>query len=64
MLKVVIIGHIGQDASIKSFVNANYVSFSVAHSEKYKDKLGVNHESTQWVSCLKRIGDNSNLESI
>lgn len=61
MLKAIIIGHVGQDATIKTFGNNNYIAFSVAHSEKYKDKNGVDHESTQWVSCLKRIGDNSQL---
>lgn len=61
MLKATVIGHVGQDATIKSFGNANYIAFSVAHSEKYKDKDGVDHEVTKWVSCLKRIGENSNL---
>lgn len=61
MLKISVIGHVGQDASIKTFGNANYIAFSAAHSDKYKDKNGVEHETTQWVSCLKRIGENSQL---
>lgn len=63
MLKTTVIGHVGQDASIRTFGNANYIAFSVAHSERYKDKNGVDHETTQWVSCLKRIGENSQLAS-
>ena len=61
MLKVSIIGHLGQDAQLKTFNNVNYVSFSVAHTEKWKDKSGNDVEKTQWVSCLKRIGDSDKL---
>lgn len=62
MLKVQIIGHLGQDAILKTFNNVNYVSFSVAHSEKWKDNRQVEHEYTQWVSCLRRVGDGSGLQ--
>lgn len=62
MLKVVIIGHIGQDAVIKEWSGQHFVAFSVAHSESYTDGNGVKHETTEWVSCLKRIKDaNSGL---
>lgn len=62
MLKVSIIGYLGQDAQLKTFNNVNYVSFSVAHTEKWKDsKTGNDIEKTQWVSCLKRIGDSDKL---
>ncbi|MEI6752377.1 MAG: single-stranded DNA-binding protein [Paludibacter sp.] len=53
MLKLQIIGHLGQDAVIKDFGTSKYISFSVAHSESYTDKQGVKVEKTQWVSCLK-----------
>lgn len=53
MLKAIIIGNIGQDAVIKEFGTAKYISFSVAHTESYKDKNGEKIEKTQWVSCLK-----------
>ena len=61
MLKAIIIGNIGQDAVLKTFGTTTFVSFSVAHTDKYKDSQGVDHEKTQWVSCLKRIGENSSL---
>ena len=61
MLKAVIIGNVGQDATIKTFGNSNFVSFSVAHTEKYRDAAGVEHEKTQWVSCLKRVNEGSPL---
>lgn len=53
MLKLTLIGNIGQDAVIKDFGTSKYISFSVAHSESYTDKQGVKVEKTQWVSCLK-----------
>jgi len=61
MLKVSIIGHLGQDAQLKTFNNVNYVSFSVAHSEKYKNSKGEDVEKTQWVSCLKRLGESEKI---
>lgn len=53
MLKLTLIGHLVQDATIKDFGSSKYISFSVAHSESYTDKQGVKVEKTQWVSCLK-----------
>lgn len=61
MLKLTVIGHLGQDAVVKTFGTASFISFSVAHTDKYKDSQGVEHEKTQWISCLKRIGENSSL---
>ncbi len=45
MFKIEIIGHIGADARIVSNNGNEFVSFSVAHSEKRNDK-----EITTWVS--------------
>jgi single-strand DNA-binding protein len=53
MLKITVIGHIGQDAVIKDFNGTKYIAFSVAHSESYKDNKGNKVEKTQWISCLK-----------
>lgn len=62
MLKVSVIGHIGQDAVVKEFQSAKYVAFSIAHSESWTDQQGTKHEKTEWISCLKRIYfDNSGL---
>ena len=61
MLKLTVIGHLGQDAVLKTFGTASFISFSVAHTDKFKDSQGVEHEKTQWVSCLKRVGENSSL---
>lgn len=53
MLKVEIIGNIGNDAVVKDFNGKKYIAFNVAHSEKYKDAQGNTVEKTTWVSVLK-----------
>lgn len=53
MLKIEIIGNIGNDAVVKDFNGKKYIAFSVAHSEKYKDAQGNAVEKTTWVSVLK-----------
>lgn len=52
MLKIEIIGNLGADAEIKDFSGSSFVSFRVAHSEKYKGADCLEHERTVWVSCL------------
>lgn len=56
MLKLTIIGNIGKDAETKTFNGATYATFSVAHTEK-----SVDNATTTWVSCTKRIGEDSRL---
>lgn len=53
MLKVEIIGNIGNDATVKDFNGKKYIAFNVAHSEKFKDAQGNTVERTTWVSVLK-----------
>ncbi len=53
MLQIEIIGNIGNDAQVKDFNGKKYISFSVAHSEKFKNAQGVDTERTTWVSVLK-----------
>lgn len=52
MLKLEIMGNIGNDAQIKNFNGKNYIAFNVAHSEKFKNAQGVETERTTWVSVL------------
>lgn len=54
MYKSIIIGHIGQDAVYRDFNGSRFISFSVAHSERYKDADGETIERTTWFSCLKK----------
>lgn len=47
--KVIILGNVGKDPSIRSFQNGGRVaSFSVATSENWKSKDGEKQERTQW----------------
>ena len=60
MLKVEIIGNIGNDAEIKEFGGKKYVSFSVAHTEYQKDEQGNRTDLTTWCSVLW-FGDGGGL---
>ena len=47
-------GHIGQDAVVNILEGgATVINFSVAISEKFKNKAGKLVERTTWVSCAK-----------
>ena len=50
-LKMSAIGYLGNDCAIRYVNGVNAINFSVAVSEKYKDKAGVQHERTSWVEC-------------
>lgn len=51
MIKLQIIGHIGNDCTINEVNGKNVINFNVAHSEKYKDQQGNQVEKTIWVKC-------------
>ena len=51
MKQLTVIGHIGQDATIKDVNGNQYVDFSVAVNESYTKNDGTKVESTQWFSC-------------
>ena len=46
-----IIGHLGQDSQVNDVNGKKVINFSVAHSEKFKNKDGVEVDKTVWVSC-------------
>ncbi len=48
MNKATLIGRIGKDAEERKFENASVISFTLATSEKYKDKDGQIKEKTEW----------------
>jgi len=60
MLQSIIIGHLGADAVVKESNGRKFVAFRVAHSERYKDAQGMQHDTTQWVSCALN-GDGGGL---
>ena len=51
MIKLQIIGHLGEDCKTNDVKGKTVINFSVAHSEKFKDAQGVQKERTTWVRC-------------
>lgn len=52
MLLVSMIGHLGADAVCQSANGKEFVSFRVAHTEKFTDDSGHVSEQTTWVDCI------------
>lgn len=50
MNKIILIGHVGQDAELRDVGSTTVLSFSVATTEKWKDKNGERQERTDWHS--------------
>ena len=46
-----VIGYLGQDAIVNSVNGKTVINFSVAHSEKYKNKDGIEVDKSVWVSA-------------
>ena len=59
--KVIVLGNVGKEPETRSFDSGDTVTnFSVATSEKWKDKTtGESKESTEWhrVSCFGKLSD-------
>jgi single-strand DNA-binding protein len=51
MIKLTVIGNLGRDAIVRDVNGKSVISFSVAHTEKFKDVNGVQKEKTTWVEC-------------
>jgi single-strand DNA-binding protein len=51
MVKMQVIGHLGQDATVNNVNGKSVINFSVAHSEKYKNKDGLEVNKSIWVSA-------------
>ena len=60
MFQATVIGHLGADAEIKTYNGKQFVSFRVAHSERFTSQGGEQKERTQWVSCALN-GDGGSL---
>ena len=60
MLQLEIIGNLGADAQVMTSNGKPFVSFNVAHTERWQGEDGVKHEQTQWVSGALN-GDGGNL---
>jgi single-strand DNA-binding protein len=46
--KVQLIGRVGKDPEVKDINGNKVANFSLATSEKYKDKQGTKQERTEW----------------
>lgn len=61
MLKATAIGNLGKDCTTNQVNGKTVINFSVAHTEKYKDRDGNQQERTTWVECAywsdSRIAD-------
>lgn len=51
MLQVTIIGHIGADAEVRNDNGKEFISFRVAHTDKWTDGDNQQHTETYWVDC-------------
>ena len=60
MLQFTCIGNLGSDARMVSENGRQFVSFNLAHTDKWTDEAGNEHKATQWVSCALN-GDGGQL---
>ncbi|MDA0843847.1 MAG: single-stranded DNA-binding protein [Bacteroidetes bacterium] len=51
--KIILIGHVGQDPRTPSQANPEFITFSLAVTDKWKDKSsGERKEHTEWYECI------------
>lgn len=51
--KITLLGHVGQDPRVPSQTNPDFVTFSLAVTEKWKDRAsGDRVERTDWYECM------------
>ena len=51
MLKLQIIGHLGQNAKINEVNGTKVINFSIADTQRFKGDDGQEKERTTWVNC-------------
>jgi len=51
MVQIQTIGFVGNDATTQEHDGKKVINFSVASTEKFKPKNGVEQERTTWVNC-------------
>lgn len=52
MLQAMCCGYLGADAEKKSENGREFTTFRVAHTDRWTDQQGVQHDSTQWVDVI------------
>jgi single-strand DNA-binding protein len=53
MLRTIMTGRVGQDAEARQVGEQYAISFSIVHSESWKDKDGNKVEVPYWIKCTK-----------
>lgn len=51
MIKLQLVGRLGQHATENTVNGKKVLNFSVAHNERYKNAKGVQQERTDWINC-------------
>ena len=51
MIRISVIGRLGQDATVNNVNGKTVINFSMAYSEKFKNQQGEDVDKTTWVSC-------------
>lgn len=51
MLQIIVIGHLGGDAEVKTADGREFITFRVAHTDSWTDDAGQVHETTSWIDC-------------
>ena len=62
MQKLMLTGNLGNDATLRTVGNKTAINFSVAHSEKFKNKDGITEEKTVWWDCTIWRNDTQSTE--
>lgn len=60
MLQLQVIGNIGGNAELRNENGSEFVTFKVAHNDRYTTSDGVVRDTTTWVSCVLS-GNGGNL---
>lgn len=58
--KVIILGHLGKDPEVRYMTNGEAVAnFSIATTEKWKDKTGEKQEKTEWhnITAYRKLAE-------
>lgn len=52
MLQANLIGNVGADAQLQEKDGRKFTTFRVAHNDRWTDRQGQVHDSTQWIDCI------------
>ncbi|GAF05137.1 single-stranded DNA-binding protein [Saccharicrinis fermentans] len=62
MLKLILCGNVGNDATVKETGNGKVVNFNVAVSKNYKNSKGEKVEKTEWIRAAIWRGKDSDIK--